>query len=366
MRAAVLLLHYTHIVRTMLFRRKCVNNKILRARMVGSYLFQSLAILGSLEAFFKPHFKCGCQKRRSRICYPAFQGEPSFRVTLDVYDHDVVSKDVPSTPDSPCDLHRFRRKADLRYIAQYISSLTVWTACCINYCRRPLLLPNDTHTRHCIAWAFDKSSAPLQICPRVIAHHLWSHGTMSPRVRFCRDPVQSLCRPLQHSELKLLRLLEDHMHERSVCYWYLRCFRLSDMCLYCQGLTTYTILRFEGLHGRHLRRTEYECTPTFVEMPRSFKATRLILRMLTEDDIECLDASVRSTFTEKHHVSAGSTIPPSRRPAARRAKAAYLVTYRRSTQLHGPTWCRGEDMYGRAEDISSSFHRLVVTTTRDR
>jgi hypothetical protein len=196
---------------------------------------------------------------------------------------------------------------------------------------------------------------------------------MSARVRFCSDPVQSLCRPLQHSELKLLRLLEDHMCERSSCYWYLRCFRLSDMCPYCQGLTTYTILRFEGLNGRHLRRTRYECTPTFVEIPWSFKATRLILRTLTEDDVEYLDASVRSTFTEKRCVSAGSTIPPSREPAAIRAMAPCLVTYRRSTERHGSNWCRSEDInyragevHRRVEDISSSFHRLRVTTTRDR
>jgi hypothetical protein len=196
---------------------------------------------------------------------------------------------------------------------------------------------------------------------------------MSARVRFCSDPVQSLCRPLQRSELNLLRLLEDHMCERSSCYWYLRCFRLSDMCPYCQGLTTYTILRFEGLNGRHLRRTRYECTPTFVEIPWSFKATRLILRTLTEDDVEYLDASVRSTFTEKRCVSAGSTIPPSREPAAIRAMAPCLVTYRRSTERHGSNWCRSEDInyragevHSRVEDISSSFHRLVVTTTRDR
>jgi len=185
---------------------------------------------------------------------------------------------------------------------------------------------------------------------------------MSPRVRFRRDPVQSLCRPLQRGELKLLRFLEDHMHERSVCYWYLRHFRLSDMCPYCQGLTTYTILRFEGLHGRHLRRAEYECTPTFVEIPWSFEATRLILRTLTEDDIECLDASDRSTSTEKHYPSTGSTIPPSRRPP----EAPCLITCRRSTESHGSIWYRTEDRHCRAEDISSSFHRLVVTTTRDR
>lgn len=189
---------------------------------------------------------------------------------------------------------------------------------------------------------------------------------MSPRVRFGRDPVQSLCRPLQRGELKLLRFLEDHMHERSVCYWYLRHFRLSDMCPYCQGLTTYTILRFEGLHGRHLRRAEYECTPTFVEIPRSFKATRLILRTLTEDDIECLDASDRSTSTEKHYLSTGSTMPPSRGPAAKRAKASCVTTYRRSTESHDSIWCRTEDIHCRAEDLSSSFHRLVVTTTSDR
>jgi hypothetical protein len=196
---------------------------------------------------------------------------------------------------------------------------------------------------------------------------------MSARVRFCIDPVQSLCRPLQHSELYLLRLLEDHMVERSSCYWYLRCFRLSDMCPYCQGLTTYTILRFEGLNGRHLRRTKYECTPTFVEIPRSFEATRFILRTLTEDDIEYLDASVRSKFTEKRCVSAGSTTPPSREPAAMIAMGPCLVTYRRSTERHSSTWCRGEDVnyragevHRRVEDISSSFHRLVVTTTRVR
>jgi hypothetical protein len=204
-------------------------------------------------------------------------------------------------------------------------------------------------------------------------NHLWFHSAMSARVRFCSNPVQSLCRPLQHSELNLLRLLEDHMVERSSCYWYLRCFRLSDMCPYCQGLTTYTILRFEGLNGRHLRRTKYECTPTFVEIPRSFKATRLILKTLTEDDIEYLDASVRSKFTEKRSVSAGSTIPPSREPAAISAMAPCLVTYRRSTERHGSTWCTSEDIsyragevHSRVEDINSSFHRLVVTTTRDR
>jgi hypothetical protein len=97
------------------------------------------------------------------------------------------------------------------------------------------------------------------------------------------------------------------------------------------------------------------------------------LRTLTEDDIEYLDASVRSTFTEKRYVSAGSTIPPSREPAAIRAMAPCLVTYRRSTERQGSTWCRSEDIsyrtgevHRRVEDISSSFRRLVVTTTRDR
>jgi hypothetical protein len=184
-------------------------------------------------------------------------------------------------------------------------------------------------------------------------------------VRFRKDPVQSFCRPLHQSELKLLCLLEDHMLDESACYRHLRYHRLSDMCPYCQDLTTYIILRFESLGRRHVRRLSFESTLTFVEIPRSFESTRFILRSLTNDDIKCLDAGGRSTSNIDDHVSTGRT-KSSHGSAVKETRSPYQITYRRSAGRHGSTRCRNNDLYYRDEDIDLSFRRLVVTTTRDR
>jgi hypothetical protein len=188
----------------------------------------------------------------------------------------------------------------------------------------------------------------------------------SARVRFYKDPVQSLCTPLRDSELKLLGFLEDHMRDGSACYRYLRYFRLTDMCPYCQGLAAYTLLRFEGLAGRHVRRLESASTPTFVEIPRSFEATRFILRSLTEADIKYLDAGSRSTSIGEHHASSGRTKAPPHGSAVKETRSPYQITYRQSVERHGSTRCRNDDVYYRDEDIDLSFRRLVVTTIRDR
>jgi hypothetical protein len=188
---------------------------------------------------------------------------------------------------------------------------------------------------------------------------------MRSTVRFRKDPVQSFCRPLHQSELKLLRLLEDHMLDEAACYRHLRYHRLENMCPYCQGLTAYIILRFESLGRRYVRRLNFESALTFVEIPRSFESARFILRSLTNDDIKCLDAGSQSTSKIDDHASTGRT-KSSYGSAVKETRSPYQITYRRSAERHGSIRCRYEDLYYRDEELDLSFRKLVVTTIRDR
>lgn len=189
----------------------------------------------------------------------------------------------------------------------------------------------------------------------------------SARVRFYKDPVQSLCRPLRNSELKLLRLLEDHMLDESACYRHLRYLRLTDMCPYCQSLAAYTLLRFEGLGRRHIQRLESKSTLTYVEIPSSFEATRFILRSLTNEDIKYLDAGSRSMSYGEDHTSSGRTRPSSHRATAQPTETLYYTTHRRSAERRGCLRSRSEDdLYYKDDNLGLSFSRLVLTTTRGR
>lgn len=187
---------------------------------------------------------------------------------------------------------------------------------------------------------------------------------MTTKVRFYQDPVQSLCRPLQSSELKLLRLLEEHMQDELSCYQSLRCLHLAEMCKYCQGLATYTLLRFKGLRGRYVRRLEPWYTPTFVEMPWSFKATRFILESLTAEDINSLDPGDRSSSTGQYHEPSRRVTPSSHWATISHTNAPYLTSYRQSVDNYGSFKYRDGDPYHRRESLSVSLSKLVITTIR--
>ena len=189
---------------------------------------------------------------------------------------------------------------------------------------------------------------------------------MSAKVRFCRDPVESVCRPLQLSELRLLHLLEDHMQDVPKCFRHLRHFRLTRMCPNCRGLASYTILRFQALGGRFVRRLEYECTTTFVEIPRSFGNTRFILRSLTEDDVELLSAGERSMSEGTQRTSIPQAAPLSHKPRDKDIRTSYFITYHRSTEHHDPARYETEISCRREEDVEISFRRLVLTSTRNK
>ena len=186
----------------------------------------------------------------------------------------------------------------------------------------------------------------------------------STKVRFYRNPVQSLCRPLRNSELSLLRLLEDHMLDEPACYRRLRYLQLTDMCPYCQSLTAYTLLRFEGLGRLYLQRLESKSTLTYVEIPWSFHATRFILRSLTREDIKYLDLDTRPAACGDNRASSDHATPPSRKTTIRETETFYHTTYRQFAWRRGCVRSRNEDRYYKDDDLDVSFRRLVLTRTR--
>ena len=189
---------------------------------------------------------------------------------------------------------------------------------------------------------------------------------ISARVRFCKDPVQSFCRPLRNSELKLLRFLEDHMLDELVCYRHLRYLRLTRMCPYCQSLTAYTLLRFEGLGGRHIQTRRLESTPTFVEIPWAFEATRFILRSLTKEDIKYLDAGSQSRSDRQYCTTSRHTQLSTPRPAVQPLDLPSSLTYRRSVERGNFSRRKVEDPYYEYSSLRFSFSKLVLRATRDR
>lgn len=189
---------------------------------------------------------------------------------------------------------------------------------------------------------------------------------MCAKVRFCRDPVESVCRPLQLSELRLLHLLEDHMQDVPDCYRHLRHFRLTRMCPNWRGLASYTILRFQALGARFVRRLKYECIATFVEIPQSFGNTRFILRSLTDDDVELLSAGERSILKGTQHTSLLQAVPLSHTPRDKDIRTSYFITYHRSTEHHDPARYETEITCRREEDVEISFRRLGLTSTRNK
>lgn len=190
---------------------------------------------------------------------------------------------------------------------------------------------------------------------------------MTPaRVRFYKDPIQSFCRPLRSSELKLLRFLEDHMLDEVVCYRHLRYLRLTRMCPYCQSLTVYVLLRFEGLGGQYIQRRGLESILTFVEIPWAFEATRFILRSLTKEDIKYLDAGGQSQSDRPYPTSSGNTKSATPRPTVQALELPNSITYHRSTDRGNFFRRKSEELYYEYSDIGFSFSKLVLTTTRNR
>lgn len=188
----------------------------------------------------------------------------------------------------------------------------------------------------------------------------------SARVRFYEDPIQSFCRPLRNSELKLLRFLEDHMLDEVVCYRHLRHLRLTRMCPYCQSLTVYTLLRFECLGGRHIQRRRLESIPTFVEIPWAFEATRFILRSLTKEDIEYLDVGSQSQPDGRYSTASGHEKLLTPRSAVQVLDSSDSVPHHRSRERGNLPRRKSENLYCDYSDLALSFSKLVLTTTRDR
>lgn len=190
---------------------------------------------------------------------------------------------------------------------------------------------------------------------------------MTPaRVRFYKDPIQSFCRPLRNSELKLLRFLEDHMLDEVVCYRHLRYLRLTRMCPYCQSLTAYTLLRFEGLGGQYIQRRRLESILTFVEIPWAFEATRFILRSLTKEDIKYLDAGGQSQPDRPYPTLSGNTKSSTPRPTVQALELPNSITYHQSADRGNFFRRKSEELYYEYSDLGFSFSKLVLTTTKNR
>lgn len=232
---------------------------------------------------------------------------------------------------------------------------------CYTGCERRLPLSSDLSIVCCSDLYVESVTCP--ICS-LLANHTSCH-IMSARVRFRRDPIQSVCRPLQLSELRLLHLLEDHMQDQPTCYWHLRDFRLARMCPDCRDLASYTILRFKALGGRYARRLECERITTFVEIPRSFGATRFILRSLTEGDGELLTSDERPILAGTHRATVLQAPAPSQTSKDRGIKTPFVTTYRRSAERHDSAWRVRKISQGREQDVEISFRRLVVSCMRD-
>lgn len=215
-------------------------------------------------------------------------------------------------------------------------------------------------------------SSAVQIYTSILSLVLSAHDSnhtschmMPAKVRFRMDPIQSVCRPLQLSELRLLHLLEDHMQDQPTCYWHLRDFRLTRMCPDCRDLASYTMLRFQALGGRYVRRLTCERITTFVEIPRSFGTTRFILGSLTEDDVEVLTSVEIPIPAGTHPASLLQAPAPSHTPKEKGIKTPFVTTHRRSAERHDFAWRVRQISYGREQDVEISFRRLVVTCTRD-
>lgn len=188
----------------------------------------------------------------------------------------------------------------------------------------------------------------------------------SARVRFYKDPIQSFCRPLRNSFNSLLRFLEDHMLDESVCYRHLRYLRLTRMCPYCQSLTMYTLLRFEGLGGRHIQRQRLESILTFVEIPWAFEATRFILRSLTKEDIRYLDVGSQSQPDRRYSTASGHKKLLTPRSAVQAMQPSDSVPHHRYPEPGNLSRRKSENLYCEYSDLVSSFSKLVLTTTRDK
>ena len=156
------------------------------------------------------------------------------------------------------------------------------------------------------------------------------------------------------------------MLDELICYRHLRYLRLTKMCPYCQSLTSYTLLRFEGLGGRHIQRRRLESIPTFVEIPWTFEATRFILRSLTKEDIKYLDGGGQPQPDRQYRTTSGHTKLLTTRPAVQAMEPPNSITYCQFAERGNFSSRKSEELYYEYSDLGFCFSQLVLTTTRNR
>ena len=156
------------------------------------------------------------------------------------------------------------------------------------------------------------------------------------------------------------------MLDELVCYRHLRYLRLTRMCPYCQSLTSYTLLRFEGLGQRHIQRRRLESIPTFVEIPWAFEVTRFILRSLTKEDIKYLDAGAQSQSNRPYPTSSGNTKSAKPRPTVQALELPNSIMYHQYADRGNFFKRKSEELYYEYNDLGFCFSKLVLTTTRNR
>lgn len=100
---------------------------------------------------------------------------------------------------------------------------------------------------------------------------------MPYKARFHRNPVQSVCRPLRNTELRLLQDFEEHIARTHTCRRYLQECAFGEGCSYCRRLISYIISRLEHQHGRYIYKKSHDFVLMFVEIPRYLLATRWTL-----------------------------------------------------------------------------------------
>ena len=141
------------------------------------------------------------------------------------------------------------------------------------------------------------------------------HSFMVPKVHFDRNPVRSVSRPLSKSEFCALEEFEEHIKETIACRRFLKQCGFVNGCNHCKESILYITSTLEYHDGWYISRKKQDHLLTFVELSRSYPATRWVLEFVTEACLRQLDADRELSFRAAKEASSHSSTAFLRRPS---------------------------------------------------